>query len=210
MMLTLPIVGAELYRDMIWRDARTWKGAALLVPRIWWRWQKRYIASTAVTLSIVGSLCALNAVVRGEIRVATAIFSQAPLRGATLLAVQDCRRERPVAGYSLRHEDPALWWRPVDIMERTATMNAKELAKNLADKHGVSEKQARELLNALLDGIVGAAIAGEEVSLPGFGKFKVKAAPERSGRNPSTGEAITIAASRKLAFTPAKALKDRL
>ncbi|RSU64367.1 HU family DNA-binding protein, partial [Sphingomonas sp. S-NIH.Pt3_0716] len=55
-----------------------------------------------------------------------------------------------------------------------------------------------------------AAAKGEEISLPGFGKFKVKDTPERSGRNPSTGEAITIAASKKITFTPAKALKDRL
>jgi DNA-binding protein HU-beta len=89
-------------------------------------------------------------------------------------------------------------------------MNTKELAKTVADKHGVTEKQAREVMEALLDGIAETAARGEEVSLPGFGKFKVKDMPERSGRNPSTGEAITIAASKKLTFTPAKALKDRL
>ena len=61
MALTLPVVGAELYRDMIWRDARTWKGAALLVPRVWWRWQKRYLLSTPVTLGIVGAYaCSLQ------------------------------------------------------------------------------------------------------------------------------------------------------
>lgn len=55
-----------------------------------------------------------------------------------------------------------------------------------------------------------AVAAGEEVSLPGFGKFRLKDRPARAGRNPATGEAITIAASKKLTFTPAKALKDRL
>ncbi|HEX2019239.1 MAG TPA: HU family DNA-binding protein [Aurantimonas sp.] len=89
-------------------------------------------------------------------------------------------------------------------------MNTKDLAKNVAAKHGVTEKQAREVMGSLLDGIAEAAAKGEEVSLPGFGKFKVKDMPERSGRNPSTGEAITIAASKKLTFTPAKALKDKL
>lgn len=89
-------------------------------------------------------------------------------------------------------------------------MNTKDLAKDLAAKHGVTEKQAREMMAGLLNGIADAAAKGEEVSFPGFGKFKVKDTPERSGRNPSTGEAITIAASKKLTFTPAKALKDRL
>jgi len=53
-----------------------------------------------------------------------------------------------------------------------------------------------------------AAAAEAETSIPRFGKFKVKATPEREGRNPGTGEKMKIAASRKLAFTPAKALKD--
>jgi DNA-binding protein HU-beta len=51
---------------------------------------------------------------------------------------------------------------------------------------------------------------GEEVSLNGFGKFKVKDSPAREGRNPSTGATIQIAASRKLTFAPAKAVKDKL
>lgn len=51
---------------------------------------------------------------------------------------------------------------------------------------------------------------GAETSIPSFGKFKVKATPEREGRNPATGAAMKIAASNKLAFAPAKALKDTL
>jgi Bacterial DNA-binding protein len=50
----------------------------------------------------------------------------------------------------------------------------------------------------------------DEVSLAGFGKFKVKASPEREGRNPANGEKIKIAASKKLSFSPAKAVKDVL
>lgn len=89
-------------------------------------------------------------------------------------------------------------------------MNTKVLAKDVAAKHGVTEKQAHDVLSGLLDGIAEAVAKGEEVNLPGFGKFKVKDMPERGGRNPSTGETITIAASKKVTFTPAKALKDRL
>lgn len=89
-------------------------------------------------------------------------------------------------------------------------MNSKDLAKSLADKHGVTEKQAHGVLNGLLNGIAEAVGAGEEVSLPGLGKSKLKDMPGRGGRDPATGAAITIAAPRKVAFTPAKALKDRL
>ncbi len=49
-----------------------------------------------------------------------------------------------------------------------------------------------------------AAKAGDEITLPNFGKFKVREVAAREGRNPATGATIQIAASRKLAFTPAK------
>jgi DNA-binding protein HU-beta len=58
--------------------------------------------------------------------------------------------------------------------------------------------------------IADAAGSDAETSIPGFGKFKVKASPEREGRNPATGEKMTVAASKKLTFAPAKALKDAL
>ena len=59
-------------------------------------------------------------------------------------------------------------------------------------------------------GIGEAAAKGEEIALNGFGKFKVKDSPAREGRNPATGEPMTIKASRKLGFSAAKALKDKL
>jgi len=58
--------------------------------------------------------------------------------------------------------------------------------------------------------LMSAAAKGEEISLPGFGKFKVKETPEREGRNPTSGEKIKIAASRKLTYSPAKAVKELL
>jgi hypothetical protein len=59
-------------------------------------------------------------------------------------------------------------------------------------------------------GIAAAAKEGDEVNLPGFGKFKVKDSEARQGRNPAIGETIEIAASRKLGFTPAKQVRDAL
>ena len=53
-------------------------------------------------------------------------------------------------------------------------------------------------------------VAGDEIVINGFGKFKVKDSPAREGRNPATGEAMQIAASKKLGFAPAKAVKDKL
>lgn len=89
-------------------------------------------------------------------------------------------------------------------------MNTTQLAKDLAKEHDVNAAKALDIVNGFLAGI-GAAIAkGEEVSLPGLGKFKVKDTIARTGRNPRTGEAMEIAAGRKVSFTPAKGLKDRL
>ena len=89
-------------------------------------------------------------------------------------------------------------------------MNIGELAKGVAEATGSNDADAKKAITAVFDQIATAAAKGEEVSIPGFGKFAVKDRPERQGRNPSTGAAITIAASKKVAFTPAKGLKDKL
>ncbi|MGE6695106.1 MULTISPECIES: HU family DNA-binding protein [Sphingomonadaceae] len=89
-------------------------------------------------------------------------------------------------------------------------MNNTDLAEKLAAETGSSKVEARKAVDTVFAAIAEAAAQGEEISLNGFGKFKVKDTPARDGRNPSTGEAIKIAASKKLSFTPAKAVKDRL
>ncbi|HWW63198.1 MAG TPA: HU family DNA-binding protein [Sphingomonadaceae bacterium] len=89
-------------------------------------------------------------------------------------------------------------------------MNSAELADRIASGNNLGKAEAKKLVDGVFAAIVDAATKGEEVSLPGFGKFKVKDSPAREGRNPATGETIKIAASKKLGFTPAKAVKDRL
>lgn len=89
-------------------------------------------------------------------------------------------------------------------------MNNSDLADKLAAEHGTTKADARKLVDAVFAAIADAAAAGEEISLNGFGKFKVKETAEREGRNPATGAAMTIAAAKKLTFTPAKAVKDKL
>jgi DNA-binding protein HU-beta len=89
-------------------------------------------------------------------------------------------------------------------------MNSTELVAKIAAAQNVAKTQAQTILDDVLKSIVSAVAAGEEVSLPGFGKFKVKSSPEREGRNPANGEKIKIAASKKLTFSAAKAVKDAL
>ena len=89
-------------------------------------------------------------------------------------------------------------------------MNINELADQVGEQQGITKANAREIIEAALSVIADAAAKGEEVALPGFGKFKVASRAARDGRNPATGATIKIAASKKLSFAPAKALKDAL
>lgn len=89
-------------------------------------------------------------------------------------------------------------------------MNNNDLAESLAAANGLTKATARKLVDDVFAAIVDAAARGDEVSLSGFGKFKVKETPAREGRNPATGATIQIAAAKKLGFAPAKAVKDRL
>jgi nucleoid DNA-binding protein len=104
---------------------------------------------------------------------------------------------------------------PPECLSRAATkgrhsMKLDDLVKNIAAGSDLSATKARALLDRVFGDIGDAVARGEEVSLPGFGKFASKARPARSGRNPRTGEAMQIAASTKAVFTPAKAFKDKL
>ena len=89
-------------------------------------------------------------------------------------------------------------------------MKTVDLIDHVARAAGLDRLVARVAVEATLSGIVAAACRGDEVNLAGFGKFRVKESPERQGRNPATGEVITIAASRKLGFAAAKQVKDAL
>ncbi|MCI0999315.1 HU family DNA-binding protein [Ochrobactrum soli] len=87
---------------------------------------------------------------------------------------------------------------------------ATEIADKIAAEQNLTKSQAKAIVDSVFRQIAEAAKTGAETNVPGFGKFKVKETPAREGRNPATGETIKIAASKKLTFTPAKAVKDAL
>ncbi|MFJ5932240.1 HU family DNA-binding protein [Sphingomonas sp. NPDC092331] len=89
-------------------------------------------------------------------------------------------------------------------------MTNADLAETISASHGITKTDARKLVDAVFAAITDAVAAGGEVSLNGFGKFKLKETAEREGRNPATGETIKIKAAKKLAFHPSKVVKDRL
>jgi len=87
-------------------------------------------------------------------------------------------------------------------------MNKTQLIDVVAVKTGLKKKEADAAVNATIEAIAEALKAGDKVQLIGFGTFEVKERAAREGRNPKTGETITIAASKHPAFTAGKALKD--
>lgn len=87
-------------------------------------------------------------------------------------------------------------------------MNKTELIAAVAEKANITKKESEAIVTATFDAIVDALKDGEKVQLVGFGSFEVKHRAERTGRNPKTREAITIAASSTPAFKAGKALKD--
>ena len=87
-------------------------------------------------------------------------------------------------------------------------MNKAELITAAAEKAGITRKDAEKAISAALEVITEELVAGERVSIVGFGTFDVKVRGERVGRNPRTREEITIAASRVPQFKAGKALKD--
>lgn len=89
-------------------------------------------------------------------------------------------------------------------------MNKTDLVNVVADAANVSKKDADAVISAALNAITEALKEGDKVQLIGFGTFEVKDVAEREGRNPATGEAITIKASKKPAFSASKALKDTI
>lgn len=87
-------------------------------------------------------------------------------------------------------------------------MNKSELIESIATKSGTTRAVAGAALDATLETITEALAKGDSVALVGFGTFKVGERAARTGKNPATGEALEIPASKGAKFTAGKALKD--
>ena len=89
-----------------------------------------------------------------------------------------------------------------------ATVTLKQIAAHLAEGHEMPKKQAEAMLDDLVAMATKHLKKGDKIRLTGLGILQVRARPARMGRNPATGEAIKIKASKKIAFRPAKELKE--
>jgi DNA-binding protein HU-beta len=89
-----------------------------------------------------------------------------------------------------------------------ATVTLKHLAAELADSHDLAKKQAEAVLGDLVTLATKHLKKGDKIRLTGLGILQVRKRAARMGRNPATGETIKIKASKKVAFRPAKELKE--
>ena len=94
-------------------------------------------------------------------------------------------------------------------------MNQSQLIEAVAEKLAaagieLTKRVTAEVVQAVFDAIKEGLVAGNDVTLPQLGKLKVKEVPARTGRNPKTGETLTIAAKKKAAFTASSTLKADL
>jgi DNA-binding protein HU-beta len=91
-----------------------------------------------------------------------------------------------------------------------ATVTLKQLAAEVAEHQQIAKREAETILTGLVGLLVDHLKSGDRLRIGGLGILEVKDRPERTGRNPATGEPITIKASKKIAFRPAKELKEAI
>ena len=89
-------------------------------------------------------------------------------------------------------------------------MKKTDIVERVAGEAGITKQAAQAAVGAVFSSIGEALAQGEDVSIPGFGRFSRKDRPAREGRNPRTGERIAIGPSASVSFKAGKALKDGL
>lgn len=91
--------------------------------------------------------------------------------------------------------------------ENQVSVSKSDIVDLVSDEAGVSKAIASNIISKAFDQVAMALASGTDVKIHGFGQFVVKDTKEREGRNPATGEAVTIPAGRKVSFKPSSELK---
>jgi integration host factor subunit alpha len=91
-----------------------------------------------------------------------------------------------------------------------AKMTKADIVERVSERCGISKKDSIEMVESVFNILKDTLENGEEIKISGFGKFEVKSKHARKGRNPQTGDAITIEARRILTFKPSTILKNTI
>jgi DNA-binding protein HU-beta len=129
-----------------------------------------------------------------------------PFRIARLTRARDAIYTLPRAVYA----EGAACFAKFHVIERGPTVNKNELVDTVAELSGLKKGEAEKTVDAVFDTIASALKKGDEVRIVGFGTFMVSERAASQGRNPRTGEAIAIAASKQPKFRAGKGLKDAI
>tara|TARA_B110000438_G_scaffold287757_1_gene320433 strand:+ start:256 stop:621 length:366 start_codon:yes stop_codon:yes gene_type:complete len=103
---------------------------------------------------------------------------------------------------------PCIYARKLKSTKKGAKMNKKQLVSKISSSMNLSKADAERTFDGITEIILSCLKGDEQVKIAGFGTYKVAKRKARVGRNPRTGEQIQIAASQKVKFLPAKALKE--
>jgi DNA-binding protein HU-beta len=131
----------------------------------------------------------------------------APAAKATAPAAKAATPAKKAAAPDKKGAAPAKQVAPVRAAPQF-TVTLKQIAAELAEAHELPRKQAEAVLNDLMALATRHLKSGDKIRLTGLGMLQVQNRAARMGRNPATGESIQIKASKKIAFRPAKELKD--
>lgn len=95
-------------------------------------------------------------------------------------------------------------------MSSKKTLTKIDIIEKLYDRLGFSKKEAQDLVESVFDELKKCIVEGKKIKISGFGNFVVNKKAPRIGRNPQTGEQITISGRRVLGFKPSQVLKERI
>jgi DNA-binding protein HU-beta len=105
---------------------------------------------------------------------------------------------------------PATKAAPKATTEKVEVVTIKHIAAGIAEAHGLTKKQTNEIFDDFVAAVVKSLKKGARIRMSGIGILQVRKRAARMGRNPATGEAIKIKASKKVAFRVAKELKEAI
>ena len=91
----------------------------------------------------------------------------------------------------------------------TPTLTKAQLSEMLFEQIGLNKREAKDFIDAFCDAVTAELVQGNDVKLSGFGSFEVRSKSARPGRNPRTGEPVTIAPRRAVSFKSSGAFKDK-
>jgi nucleoid DNA-binding protein len=113
-------------------------------------------------------------------------------------------------GKGWRIEPPSRLLAALARADSLKEMTKQQLVEAMVEETGAAKSEVEGILDAVLEKVVERLASGEKVEIRGFGSFEVRETKERGGRNPGTGEAITIPASRKALFKASKEVRQRV